>query len=276
MKTHFKLSSRRFQELPPVVREYFPDNDFSFSYLLTQNSVKTLKGEKEGYLTGVLYLAPHSVAGKSLCTSSTEECRKACLWSSGQLGMPSGRKATIARTVFLNHYPDKFMGLLLREIAKLERKAKRKGMKTAIRLNGTSDIAWESSKYGEFLQLASDLFPEVVFYDYTKHIGRCVNGYRRKKGLNSYKLTFSYSGQNWAACEKALADGCNVAMCFADELPERYKGFKVINGDKNDLRFLDPKGVIVGLTYKLPKMLDARGTLPVIQVPNFVIQEIAA
>jgi hypothetical protein len=46
-----------------------------------------------------------------------------------------------------------------------------------------------------------------------------------------------------------LARGFNVAVVF-DKVPKRYKGFKVIIGDETDLRFKDPKGVIVGLTYK--------------------------
>jgi hypothetical protein len=46
-----------------------------------------------------------------------------------------------------------------------------------------------------------------------------------------------------------LSKGFNVAMVF-DKLPETYMGYKVINGDENDLRFLDEKNVIVGLKYK--------------------------
>ena len=46
-----------------------------------------------------------------------------------------------------------------------------------------------------------------------------------------------------------LNAGYNVAMVF-DALPESYKGFKVVNGDLDDLRFKDEKNVIVGLKYK--------------------------
>ena len=35
-----------------------------------------------------------------------------------------------------------------------------------------------------------------------------------------------------------------------DKIPNEYKGYKVINGDENDLRFLDEQNVIVGLKYK--------------------------
>ena len=37
-------------------------------------------------------------------------------------------------------------------------------------------------------------------------------------------------------------------------------GFKVINGDESDERFLDEKGVIVGLKYKRPKNGAERDT----------------
>jgi hypothetical protein len=46
-----------------------------------------------------------------------------------------------------------------------------------------------------------------------------------------------------------LKRGFNVAMVF-DKTPTDYKGFKVVNGDETDLRFLDDSNVIVGLKYK--------------------------
>ena len=40
-------------------------------------------------------------------------------------------------------------------------------------------------------------------------------------------------------------------MVFRNTPPETYKGYKVINGDLHDMRFTDPKNVIVGLKEKL-------------------------
>ncbi len=58
-----------------------------------------------------------------------------------------------------------------------------------------------------------------------------------------------------------LAKGHNVAMVFGVkselDLPKSYLGYEVINGDESDLRFLDPKNVIIGLRYKY---LTGRGT----------------
>lgn len=42
----------------------------------------------------------------------------------------------------------------------------------------------------------------------------------------------------------------NVAVVFKDKLPSKWMSRRVIDGDKHDLRFLDPKGVIVGLVAK--------------------------
>jgi hypothetical protein len=39
-------------------------------------------------------------------------------------------------------------------------------------------------------------------------------------------------------------------VVFRDKLPKTYAGHTVFNGDDTDLRFLDPKGVVVGLKAK--------------------------
>ena len=49
---------------------------------------------------------------------------------------------------------------------------------------------------------------------------------------------------------ETLNNGGNVAVVFQKYLPKVWNGFKVINGDETDLRFLDKKNVIVGLTHK--------------------------
>ena len=56
-----------------------------------------------------------------------------------------------------------------------------------------------------------------------------------------------------------MACGGNVAVVFRGALPNTYKGKKVINGDINDLRFLDPKGIVVGLIQKGRAKKDSSG-----------------
>ena len=58
---------------------------------------------------------------------------------------------------------------------------------------------------------------------------------------------------------RILNEGGNVAVVFRGKLPESYLGFPVVNGDDTDLRFLDPKGVIVGLVEKYAYQFD-KGT----------------
>ena len=60
---------------------------------------------------------------------------------------------------------------------------------------------------------------------------------------------FSRSETNDVIAMDLLKKKVNVAMVF-DKVPTSYMGYKVIDGDENDLRYLDKKGVIVGLRYK--------------------------
>jgi hypothetical protein len=111
------------------------------------------------------------------------------------------------------------------------------------RLNGTSDIRYEKIKVREGKNIF-ELYPEVQFYDYTK----IPNRFDKPLPPN-YHLTFSRSEENHEVAMKLLSKGVNVAMVF-DEVPVEYMGYKVISGDDTDLRFLDERGVIVGLRYK--------------------------
>jgi hypothetical protein len=111
------------------------------------------------------------------------------------------------------------------------------------RLNGTSDIRYEKIKVRDNKNIF-ELYPDVQFYDYTKNP-------ERFKGVlpNNYHLTFSRSETNHDIAMKLLDNGYNVAMVF-NNIPMEYKGYKVISGDNDDLTFLKPKGVILGLNYK--------------------------
>jgi hypothetical protein len=62
-------------------------------------------------------------------------------------------------------------------------------------------------------------------------------------------LTFSKADGNDADVAKAIASGMNVAAVF-DKLPDTYMGLPVVDADEDDLRFLDPKGAVLGLKAK--------------------------
>ena len=276
----FKLTGTEFISLPEHVRELFPDRVVSVGYLLTESSTKTIKGLDYGYLSQVLYLAPSDLSGMELCNGKSDACALACLNASGQLGLSSGIRATMARTLLFRFRPLLFWTGVSEEIARGARKALKKGMGHSVRLNGTSDVPFEARKNGKALKELMRLFPETRFYDYTKLAGRCLPEYVARHGLKDYHLTFSFSGENWRACEMLLERNVSVAVCFdlkkGEKLPETYKGYRVIDGDTHDLRFLDERGVIVGLRYKLPKRKNARnsegrGTISASEVGSFAV-----
>ena len=204
------------------------------------NNAKTVKGQKEGYLTGVLYLAPSKTSGIEVCAHSTIGCRKACLNTAGRGAMNVVQLARKRKTVQLFNEREGFISLLKRDISKLLVKASKRGLTPAVRLNGTSDLPWWKPEFGEVPQS----FPEVQFYDYTKNRYSLITAIPE-----NYHITFSETEKNVKAAKWALDLGFNVATVFR-ELPDTHLGHPVINGDENDLRFLDPEGVIVGLKAK--------------------------
>jgi len=215
-------------------------------FLLSTKNTKTVKGEKYGWTTYIMYLSPftQNATGKNVCSHATQGCAEACLFGSGHGGMyTSVEQARINKTNYLLADRKTFMEQLYNEIEKLVAKHEKKEERVCIRLNGTSDLAWEKFKIKDDKSIM-ELFPNVQFYDYTKNYLR----FKRVLPAN-YHLTFSRSESNEEHVENILALGHNVAVVF-DELPETYKGYKVVNGDESDLRFKDEKNVIVGLKYK--------------------------
>ena len=220
--------------------------------LLTDNNAKTSKGEKYGWKTYILYLAPFTQndSGINVCSHASAGCAIACLYNSGHGSISNVVKGRRNKTNFILNDRVIFLNKLVKEIEKIDAKSKKESLesnefngKVCIRLNGTSDLAFEKFKVRDGKTIM-ELFPHIQFYDYTK------NPFRFKKELPSnYHLTFSRSEENDEIVDEILEMGGNVAVVF-DKLPTQYKGYKVINGDKSDLRFLDEKNVIVGLKYK--------------------------
>ena len=210
--------------------------------LLADGSSNT-KLAKNTLKTYGLSLLPHTLNSKgvNLCRFSTKECRVMCLNQSGRSGFDSVQKARLEKTDYFVSDREGFMKQLWNELDSINKKGK-----AAVRLNVVSDVDWES-EFENYEKSLAD-FPNIVFYGYTKDPFIAM-----KNGVNQH-LTFSFSGGNWAWCEKFLREGvCNVAVVFKNSIPDTYKGFKVINGDLSDERFLDEKGVIVCLKYKVPR-----------------------
>jgi len=221
--------------------------------LSVDTNAKTVKGQSKGYRTGILYLAPASVSNViNVCLFASPACRAACLYSAGRGAFTSVQKARIAKTKLFVSDKHAFVEKLKLNVSKLVSNCIKTKAIPTVRLNGTSDINWE--RYSVI-----QAFNKVQFYDYTKNYFR-MNLFLDGKLPSNYSLTFSRSETNESQCLDVLARGGNVAVVFRGKvLPTHWQGFPVINGDENDLRFLDPKGVVVGLTAKGKAKTDTSG-----------------
>lgn len=214
--------------------------------LLTTNT-KLKKSLKDGYKSFGIHLAPHKLSGKNVCPSASKGCAAACLFNAGYGAYNMTKTARINKTVRFWENKNLFLQTLIQEVQTQVRRCGKNGYTPTFRLNLTSDLPWESMKIdGKNIM---QMFPAVQFYDYCKNMKRMLRFLTGKLPKN-YHLTFSRSEKNQSDCDIVAGCGGNVAAVFLDKLPTTYMGRPVINGDINDLRFLDKKNVIVGLIAK--------------------------
>jgi hypothetical protein len=277
------LVNRR-ASLPASLKSFCDQWKLSLSSLLSVNP-KTEKSEVQTY---ILHLAPADTSGVNVCAGAGN-CKKICLHFAGNPVYMSGKGACrIRKTLAYDGEPQKFMELLVVSIL-VKRFKLDLAEPMAVRLNGTSDIPWETVDFNVSLEFArfcaikfgislnvgcqnifelfNSLDLNIQFYDYTK--------LRRDWKLCQYlgyHLTFSFDGKtnlsNIKICRDALKHGVNVAAAFdikkGKPLPDRIDAslfyglaanngkLKVYDGDLTDHRPSDPSGVIVGLRFKLP------------------------
>jgi hypothetical protein len=248
---------------------------------------KTIKGQSRGFMTAVLYLAPHDTSGVELCpTAELAGCGPTCLNTAGRGGMAPGnatftasngqelpenviQRARLRRTELFNTNRPEFMRVMVSELERAAKLAATVGLTLVARPNGTSDIRWESipcERAGVQYANIFAAFPELQFYDYTKIPNR------RIADIENYTLTFSYShrpefARIVAAAVRHYGARVNFAAVFSKALPKHFLGRRVINGDASDLRFLDRRGVVVGLVAKGRARRDRSG---------FVVPAVAA
>ena len=232
--------------------------------LLGTANAKTVKGEKKGYLTYIMYLAPSDASGYNTCPMASKGCRAACLFTAGRGRMSNVMQARIRKTVRFFEEREEFLADLVSDVEKAIKQADRKGMIPVFRLNGTSDIRWENYpvvRDGAEYPNIMTAFPDLTFYDYTKLPNR-------RNIPDNYHLTFSRSESNDHLIPTAFENGMNVAVVFnvkkKGDLPKYipdgiYDPIPVVDGDDTDLRFLDPRGCIVGLRAKGDAKKDNSG-----------------
>ena len=222
----------------------------------TTNAKTSKKLDDYNYEGAILYLSPHNLADghHTVCPWSTPGCRATCLNTSGRaqvagdltlnnLQQYSIHKARVRKTLYYLNYSGNFKLDLEAELRRLADKAQKKGKKAVVRLNGTSDIAWENEIQLQHLNT-------IQFYDYTKSLVR-MNKYLNRELPSNYYLIFSRSESTTdETIKKICGAGGNVAVVFRNKVPRKYLGINVINGDEHDFRFRNKPGRIIGLKAK--------------------------
>ena len=199
-----------------------------FTALITVgDNPKTAKSDKQGhYLTAIMYLAP----SRTMCPAASKGCLASCLNTAGNPVYLRGKlRARGNRTKLFREQPAVFLARLVIELTRHVERCERLGVKPAVRLNGTSDVAWERVAPRLF-----DMFPSVQFYDYSKRFDRMG------KTPSNYWLTFSRSEENDFLCGLALARGHHVSVVQAfkkHQPPATWRGYSVDDGDADDLLF---------------------------------------
>lgn len=207
-----------------------------------------LTGERLPVYNDIVHLLPAGLSGCQTCPSHTPECAAACLDVAGRTDLLGGKISGRAkRTLWLAYDKNGFMRHLADSIWRRVRSLEGK-LNYGVRLNGTSDIPYESSKYAfvwsppgpgrkwkRWVKYKADSgeeyspedgepktlmqhFPHVQFYDYTKVYSRAWKAAPKNRGsgwAKNYHITYSYSELSEPdEVEKLLKAGGNVAMVF--------------------------------------------------------------
>ena len=223
----------------------------SSKLLNIDNNTKTVKGQKKGYKTAILYLAPSTQSGFQVCPMASEGCKKACLYTAGHGAFSNVQQGRINKTRWFMQDRQSFLTQLRKEISNHIKNCEKKGFIPCIRLNGTSDISWENY---DIIQA----FPNVQFYDYTKIYKRALK-YVNGQYPSNYHITYSLNEDNKKEAFEILKLRGNISAVFRKYLPKTYQGYTVINADDTDLRFTDDNNVIAGLVAKGQAKKDYSG-----------------
>jgi len=232
----------------------------TYKLLGVGTNAKTIKGDSDEYLTAILYMTPYKVMvdGKlfnSCSMAAIASCIDGCLNTAGRGAFNNVQTARQRKAEWFYRDRDSFMDQLVIDVAKFANYCRKRDIQPCIRLNGTTDIRWELILIDD--KNIFEWFPSVQWYDYTKIPNRKVSH------LSNYHLTWSYSGAN-PKYEKyfddVISNGMSVAVVFRKPYQSKsWRGYKVVDGDKDDLRFLDPKQSIVALYAKGKAKKDMTG-----------------
>ena len=217
------------------------------------------------------YTLPYKGKVMNVCPFASAACAAACVGKNGHFSMSNGRaqKAQIRKTNLFHNSKHTFYKMLYHDMYEVQEYCNDRGITPVFRLNAYSDINHSSLSKIVLSDSLYNLFPEAIFYDYTKDVKKCLTS-----SFTNYSLTYSLSERSEADLLKHsitfddLREYVNIAVVF-EKLPDFYKGIKVINGDTTDNRFLDPANCIVGLKFKGSKAKLLQGIASGFVVPAF-------
>ncbi|QDP53050.1 MAG: hypothetical protein GOVbin3107_48 [Prokaryotic dsDNA virus sp.] len=216
------------------------------------------KINKNEVTTYNLSLAPYkqNAKGTNICPKASKGCALACLFTAGRGKFTNVQQARINKTNYYLFDRQKFINQLAKEINKIAIKSKLTNEIFALRLNTLSDVdfVYQLKKYADLDLLNDDTYKNIIVYDYTAIPGKV------KKYLDTrYHVTLSRKEDNEQDVMNVLNAGGNVSIVFRNELPDTYKGFKVVDGDKTDLEMTKYKNVVLGLKAKGDAKKDTTG-----------------
>ena len=215
--------------------------------LLTTNQAKLAKALAKGlpYLNVGLTLSPADEAApflegfKTACVGASPGCIFVCVGKGGHGKYDSAKLARIGRTVYRDLFPAEFDARERLELTRLRAKAERLGVTLAYRPDIASDY---QDRTGSALDL---VYGYTAVSSAMRQRDGVFRAYSRKETERSHNLSLEW-----------LTKGYPSAVVFnvkkGHDLPEVWKGFPVIDGDKHDLWSLQPHPVIgetIGESY---------------------------
>ena len=125
----------------------------TFPRIFSSDSAKAAKATGYGYLNAIQYMAPHKTGGHgNLCSHASPECIALCLGKySGQAAMVadlengsnSVRKSRANKARLFMTERRGYLNQVALSIIAVDRKARAEGLTPCVRLNGSTDIAFE-------------------------------------------------------------------------------------------------------------------------------------
>lgn len=279
-----KTQKAKVSESRKVFQKFAQDRGYKAKTApkMLMGNLKTKKSSGEGVRTTGLNLAPHATHGLhgfDVCPKASSECRSGCLGltAGGNKQYPDNSLSSkVLRTHFIAHHPEHAARIIDHEIGLHKKRAAKEGMQAGVRMNITSDLAWEHHAPKMF-----EKHKDVQFYDYTKMPNRVMRSlapknhpddFHNKLGHPSnYHLTLSHTGTGHSESNdkdviKVLDHGGTVASVFqkakGGHLPTHIedaktgKRYPVKNGDDDDNTF-DRPNAVSGLKLKGIKNSEA-------------------